>query len=366
MPPSRRRRGAALIVALFSLIRPAAPGQSPAPEAGTYSLSVAPWEKTVSLPAEATPYYRVVLGTSVTGWIDAVEADIGARVEKGDILAKIRAPDLVSARAARAEEARAAEQAVAGARAMLASAEAEAKAAESEFVRLRRLAADGTVTGKARDEAEARASAAVARVSESEARVAVAGADALAAKARVAEAEALLEYTRVVAPFDGLVVGRRAELGDFLASGAEGAGLFTVEQTDPLRVRIHVPEHAAALVRPGQQTRLSLAGREFEVELARVSGSLDPVTRTLAAEADLAGSDLLPGTFGTATMTLASLESAALVPLAAIRTGADGSRHLVVVEGEGRRNLPVTLHATEGGRGVVTGDLATGMTVLVP
>jgi multidrug efflux pump subunit AcrA (membrane-fusion protein) len=109
---------------------------------------LAPWEKTVTLPAEAAPYYRVTLGTPVTGWVDSIKADIGSILKKGDLLAEIRAPELVAARDARVEEARAAEQGVTGAAAMLESAKAEARAVESEYNRLRQLSTTGTVTTK--------------------------------------------------------------------------------------------------------------------------------------------------------------------------------------------------------------------------
>lgn len=325
---------------------------------------LAPWEKTVTLPAEAAPYYRISLGTPVTGWVESVEADIGSVLKKGDLLAVIRAPELVASRDARAEEARAAEQGVTGAAALLDSAKAEAGAVESEFTRLRQLSGSGTVTAKVSDEAGARFASATAKVAEAEAGVASAQAEALAAAARATEAEVLLEYTRLVAPYDGLVVERKAELGDFLASSAEGAALFTFEQTDPLRVRLHVPEHAAALTKAGQAVALKLGGREFQAELARVSGSLDPVTRTVTAEVDLAASGLFPGTFGTATMKLAKLESAALIPLSAVKTETDGSRYILVTAEIGEKKVPVTVHSVEGLKAVITGDLVAGQMVL--
>jgi HlyD family secretion protein len=262
------------------------------------------------------------------------------------------------------EEARAAEQGVAGAAAMLESANAEAGAVESESSRLRQLSGSGTVTAKVGDEAEARFAAAKARVAEAEAGVASAKAAALAAAARATEAGVILEYTRIVAPYDGLVVERKADLGDFLASASEGAALFTFEQTDPLRIRFHVPEQAAPLTKSGQPVTLKLGGREFISELARVSGSLDPVTRTVTAEVDLSGSGLLPGTFGTATMTLAKLEAAALLPLSAVKTDADGSRYVLVTTETGEKKVPVTLHLVEGLKAVLTGDLVAGQSVL--
>lgn len=352
-----------LLPALLSVADPLH-AQTPPPPPPPIPVVLAPWEKTVTLPAEAAPYFRITLGTPVTGWVDAVKADIGSELKKGDVLAEVRAPELVAARDARAEEARAAEQGVTGAMALLESAKAVATAAESEFTRLRQLSSAGTVTTKVSDESAARFAAAKAKVAEAEAGVASAKAEALAAAARATEAEVMLEYTRIVAPYDGRVVARQAEQGDFLATAAEGAALFTFEETDLLRVRLHVPEHAAALTRAGQAVTLKLGGREFKAELARVSGSLDPVTRTVTAEVDLSGSGLLPGTFGTATMTLAKFESAVLLPLSAVKTEADGSRFVLVTAETGEKKVPVTLHTVEGLKAVLTGDLVAGQMVL--
>lgn len=341
---------------------PPVPGPPPPP----VPIVLAPWEKIVSLPAEAAPYYRATLGTPATGWVASVKADAGSRMKKGDLLAEIDAPELIAASAARGAEARAAEQKIVQATAMLSSAEAEAKAAESEYARMSELSGTGTVTKKVGDEAEARFESAKAKVGEAKAGVAAAEAESLAAAARATEAAATLAYTRIIAPYDGLVVERHAELGDFLGSASAGAKLFVYEQTDPLRVRIYLPEHAATLTKAGQAVTLRIAGQEFTAELARVSGSLDPVTRTVTGEVDLTGTGLLPGSYGTATMKLARLESAALVPQVAVRTGADGSRFVVIVEGESQKNVPVTLYTTEGAKAVITGDLVAGMMVLLP
>ena len=329
-----------------------------------HTVTLVPWEKTVTLPAEAAPNFRISLGTTATGWVEAIHVDAGSPVKKGDLLAEIRAPELVAARDARDAEARAAKQLVEQAKAVVESAEAFARAAGSEFARLRELAGTGTVTNKARDEAEARFESAKAKVGEATAGIASAEAGALAAAARATEAEAALAYTRIEAPYDGLVVQRRAELGDFLGSPGKGAELFVLEQTDPLRVKLYVPEHAAALTRSGQEVILQLGGRQFPAKLARVSGSLDPVTRTVLAEVDLAGSGLLPGTFGSATMTLVKLEAAALVPSNCVKTSSDGSRHVLVGNGEGEKKVPVTVHAVEGLNSVITGELVAGQTLL--
>jgi HlyD family secretion protein len=353
-------------VLCLSLVLPLA-AQTPPPAPPKTAAAIAgPWVKTVTLPAEALPFYRIHLGTPTTGWVGKVSADVGSRVKAGDLLAEIRAPELVAARDARAEEARAAKQLISRAASMLTSAEAEAAAAKSEFTRITRLAATGSVTTKARDEAEARSAAAEAKVGEAQAGMVAAEAESLAAAARATEAEAALEYTRITAPFDGLVVARNADLGDFLGSASKRETLFTLEQNNPLRVRIHIPEHAAALADVGDAAILDLGGLKIPAKLTRVSGSLDPVTKTMTAEVDLTDSSLLPGTMGSATLSLASLGNAVTVPYAALHTAADGSRFVKVLSGSETREVPVTLSAMDGRNAILTTGPATGEKVIIP
>ncbi len=332
----------------------------------TAPVTAGPWMKSVTLPAEALPYHRIHLGTTATGWVSEVKADIGSRVKKGDLLAAIDAPELVASAAARAEEARAAKQLITQATSLHRAAEANAAAAKSESSRISRLVASGSVTAKARDEADARLASAEAKVSEVEAAVLGAEAESLAAEARANEARAVLEYTRITAPFDGLVVERRAVPGDFLAPGPTRERLFTLEQTETLRVRMHIPEHAAMLADAGDAAVIQIGGTQVATQLTRVSGSLDPVTKTMTAEVDLAQTKLLPGSMGSATLKLASVDNAILVPLAALHTAADGSRFVKTLDGNNTREVPVTLAAVDGRTAILTTGPAAGDKVIIP
>jgi RND family efflux transporter MFP subunit len=179
-----------------------------------------------------------------------------------------------------------------------------------------------------RNEAAAKVTTAQADVRKSEAARGKAAADVVAAEAKlevakveVARVNALLGYTKITAPYDGIVTQRAINTGDFL-SGSGKEGVFSVARLDPVRVVAHVPEVDAGLVAEGLPVRLSvqsLPGKELRGTVARTSWSLEPGSRTLRTEIDLPNKDaaVRPGMYVYARIT-APLPTAWAVPAAAV------------------------------------------------
>jgi RND family efflux transporter MFP subunit len=116
------------------------------------------------------------------------------------------------------------------------------------------------------------------------------------AKAEVAKIETLLEYTRVTAPFDGVVTRRLINRGALVqaATSTRGLPLFTVQRTDLMRVFADVPEAEAPTVSAGAPAEIIPYGQKgpgFPGRVTRTAGSLDPATRTLRVETDLANAE---------------------------------------------------------------------------
>jgi HlyD family secretion protein len=179
-----------------------------------------------------------------------------------------------------------------------------------------------------RNEAAAKVTSAEAAVIKAEADRDKAGADVTAfeAKSDVAKADArrvtaLLDYTRVKAPFDGIVTRRTVATGDLVTADGK-QGLFAVARIDPVRVVVAVPEADAGAVTLGQEVRISLQGAPGPGEkgaVARTSWSLEPGSRTLRVEVDLPNPDskVRPGTFVTARLS-SEVPAEWAVPAAAI------------------------------------------------
>jgi len=205
-----------------------------------------------------------------------------------------------------------------------AGAHAELQLTEATLKRQEELFADKAATGQQMDEVRAKTEVARAAAGVTEAKIAAAEADVKAAKAAeavakanvdlaasgVARAEALAAYTRIVAPFDGVVTRRGISPGDLVqaATSSRTTLLFTVQRTDKLRVACDLPEVSTAAVRAGDDAEVrfpSLGGDATRATVTRVAGAVNPSTRTMRVEIELdnQAGRLRPGMYAQVTLT---------------------------------------------------------------
>jgi RND family efflux transporter MFP subunit len=207
------------------------------------------------------------------GYLKRWTKDIGARVEKGELLAEIESPEV--------------DQQLHAAIATRDQAAASLELAKSTLARSEELRKTGMIPLQQVDER---------RSAEVQARANLAAADA-----NVVRLKELQGFKRVVAPFSGIITKRNVDVGD-LIDGGGARPLFILSQTDPLRVYVDVPQSYAGLVKAGQKVSVSqseLRGRAFEGRVARTSGAIDPASRTMQVEVSLPNRDgaLLPGAY---------------------------------------------------------------------
>ncbi|MGN6543482.1 MAG: efflux RND transporter periplasmic adaptor subunit, partial [Aureliella sp.] len=345
--------------------------------------------RTVELPGRTEAYEVTPLYANVTGYVTKVAVDIGDRVtgprqgdeknsrqggdervsHEGMVLCEVHVPELeeqmaekkagielVKSVVAQAEAGvkvaeaglASAEARVAEARATVAREEALFNRWQSEYQRVERLASTGAVTQKVAEETRAQLSAADAARQEVTAKIAAvealqnearaalekAKADVEAEKSHqaVAVAEerrvaALLTYTKIRAPFDGVVVQRGVHTGHLVTAGGDNrsAPLLTIMRTDPLRVIIDIPETDAVLVTQKTKVELrvpSLPSRAYAGTITRSSWSLDETSRTLHAEIDLPNpnDEWRPGLYLQAKLTVAEIPDAVAIPKTAVVT----------------------------------------------
>lgn len=355
-----------------AVVAPAKPGaEGAAAAAGAIRVAVVkPARKTlirrVEQPGEIQAIEQTPLHAKVTGYIQTVHVDIGDRVESGQLLAEISIPEYeqelkqkVALDAQAKAETSQAKAAIKVAQAALRSAEALAQEAEaavervaaeharatSEFERVSQLFADKAVTQKILEEAKAAQRAAAAAQSEAQARItsaqaivaeksaaveqAEADAEAIAAKEEVANADreriqAIHVYTRITAPFAGVVTERLIDTGHFVQPGKSNGDkpLLVVARLDRVRVFVDVPEAEAGLVTVGCEAniRIPASGTTIQGQVSRTAWKLDPTSRTLRAAIDLenAAGKLRAGQYVIADLKLAERKDALALPKTAI------------------------------------------------
>jgi membrane fusion protein, multidrug efflux system len=269
--------------------------------------------RTVLLPGEILPYQRVTLHARANGYVERVHVDRGSIVRHGQLLVSLTAPEL---RVGTAE----AESRVQTAESTRAEAEARFAAAEATHDRLKKAAeTPGAIAGNEVIQAEKAVDAARAAVRSADSAVRTAQAAVAATK----QSEA---YLQVTAPFSGVITERYVHPGALVGPGNGSAGaLLELEQVSRLRLVVPIPEANVASVRRGGRVEFrvpAFAGKTFTGTVARIDRSLDPKTRTMAVELDVANTrnELSPGMYPEVSWPAAGPNASLLVPSTAVVT----------------------------------------------
>ena len=294
----------------------------------------------------------------VSGRVIAVGVDLGSYVQRGAVLARLDDADarlrLEGAQAAAAQARSSVTQAEAriGLRpgqtfdpnrvAEVSSARVALDLADKQLRRFERLIESGDVSRSAydqqqaqRDQLRSQYDAALAAARQNNAAIQTARAAANGADAQVAQARKAVSDVVVYAPISGYVAERPVDPGEYVSTSQKVA---TIVRTNPLRVRIDIPEQLIANVQPGQSisvTTSSYADQSFAGRVARISPNVTAASRTLTVEAEVANdrNQLKPGQFATVRILLPKSEAAVLVPARALRTEGTVNRLYVVRDG---------------------------------
>jgi len=319
-----------LAMCLAALAEPAA-AQAPA---------IAPTTQAVSVPATIEAFWSVDLAAKTSGYVSEIKADLGDHVSKGSALALLWVPEaeksLAEAKAtlaAKTQLLKAADSAITQAKQAMTVAQKQLERdkvdLEYQQVTLKRqqeLSAGKAITPQQLDEARAKSETATAQMGIGQAKLGAAQADLDAAQANrevakaqvavaqasVEEEETMLNYTRITAPFDGVITRRMVNMGDLVQGGGganRGAPLFTLQQIDTVRVLCDVPELTAAGVKVGDKAAVKVYGlnnRTISGSVTRLASALDPQTRTMRVEVDLKNADeaLRPGMYAQVTLSV--------------------------------------------------------------
>lgn len=293
------------------------------------------------LPGNVQAFNSAAIFARTNGYVRRWVADIGDNVRAGQTLAILDAPEV--------------DQQLAQARADYQTAVANQRLAATTAQRWSTMLAKDAVSQQESDE----------KNGDLAARTALANAQL----ANVRRLQALQGFTRLSAPFDGVVTSRSAQLGALVVSGnAAAQPLFTVSDTHRMRIYVRVPQVYSAQVRQGIPAKLTLPefpGREFAATVTRSAGAVDAQSGAVLVElqADNREGALKPGAFAQVRFDVPGAGGMRL-PGSAVLYSNSGPA-VAVVGGNGRVTVkPITIARDEGSIVEVSTGLAAGDRVI--
>jgi RND family efflux transporter MFP subunit len=259
------------------------------PAVEVITVESAPSSLPLTLPGETAAWYESTIYARVDGYVEKWFADIGDHVKKGQVLATIDTPEL-DAQLAAVQAKLNADQSLVAAR------QAESDFAKQTYERWKN-SPTGVVSEQERDAKKAGSESSFAQLAQAKAQLGLDQAD-------VDRYMALTQFKQVVAPYDGTITQRRIDIGNLVTagSGANTSSLYHMAQDDPVRVFADVPQSAASDLKVGVDAKIttnSIQDRMFDGKITRTSDAINPQSRTLRVEVDIANSNhvLVPGMY---------------------------------------------------------------------
>jgi RND family efflux transporter MFP subunit len=286
---------------------PAAAGGVPI--VGVVPVSRADLSEELALSAEFRPFQEVNVYAKVNGYVRQMKVDVGDRVKAGDVLAVLEIPELQDD---------------------LQRASAAVERANQEVVRAKASHDDAHLTYTRLSEVLKEQPNLVAQqdIDESHARDETTKASWIAAQSAVREAIAnrskyttMIAYSRITAPFAGVITKRYADTGSLVGAGTASSSqaLVRVSQLDPLRLVLPVPESAVPKVRDGASVEVQVQATKETIaaKVSRTSGEVATSTRTMHVEVDVPNRDLrlAPGMYATATLVQETRKNVLSIPV---------------------------------------------------
>jgi RND family efflux transporter MFP subunit len=333
-PPKIRHAATPLLLAwlLVACDKPKGDGSRIATDAAPRRVAVAvverrPLEKVLDVVGALSVHDEAVVAAQVAGQIEKSYVDVGDRMASGQKMALI--------------DTSAYQVLVRQAAATLARATAKADNAEQTLRRVQQLSKSGFVPTSELDQVVADAGQARA--------------DVQVAQAADAMARLNLDRSQVKSPFAGAVAERIASVGDYVAVGAP---IVKVVQTDPLRLRLQVPERESIEIRVGQAVRITVEGdtKVHTGRIARIAPGIREADRVLPVEADVPnGAGLRAGLFVRAQIVIDAADEGLTVPARSLVTFAGLEKVVQVKDGKAIEKTVVTGRRGEGWIEIVKG-----------
>ncbi len=326
--------------------RAAADDGANAPSAPVVKVTRGNIADNLEIASEFQPFQEIDVYAKVSGYIQKLYVDYGTHVKQGQILAVLEIPELQQQLQQDQASIHRSEQELTRTHEDLNRAQSAYNVAHLTYTRL----AD---VQKSRPELVAQEEVDVSKGKDMEAdadvsaqKAALAGAEdaLLAAKAALGKDQAMFDYARMTAPFDGVITQIYAYTGALIPAGTSSnkgdSALCRLSQNSLLRLVIPVPERAVSNIQIGETVAVNVSGmnRTFDGKIIRFSDQIDTNTRTMHTEVDVPNPkyELVPGMYASVKIPLHSSDKVLTVPVQAFQAGGEG-KGIVLVVGPGNK-----------------------------
>lgn len=321
--------------------------QSPesAPEVGVVKVEKKPLQQSLTVSSELVPFQQIDVYAKESGFVKKLSVDYGTHVKQGDVMAVLEIPELSEQLQEDQEAIKDASNEVDRYQNELERVQAQQKVTHLEYTRLDQVfkTKPGLIAQQDVDDWQGKDLAMQSQVAAARSSLAASQSQLGRAQARLRHDQALYDYSRITAPFDGVVTQRYANYGTLMQSGINSSmqalPLVQLSEDDLFRLVIPVPESYVPYIHIGDavQVRVSALNRTFTGKVARFSVDVAEQTRTMHTEVNVRNPDhvLMPGMYVEATLTFNRRKSAIVVPPQTVNIEGD-QRSVWVVDPSGR------------------------------
>jgi RND family efflux transporter MFP subunit len=312
------------------------PEHASAPVAAVVKVGHGTLGTPLTLAGGFKPFQEVDLHAKVAGYIKTMYVDVGSHVKEGQTLAVLEVPELVAELSGADAAVRRAKEEIRRAQGDVQRAKSAHEATHAMADRLTQASDSraGLVAQQEVDDARAKDLEGEAQVSSAQAALSAAEQALDVAVATQQQYKALSDYTKITAPFTGVITVRYADTGSLIAAGTssstQSAPVVRIAQISVLRLVLPIPESIAGQIRLGDPVKVHVQAlnQDSVGKVSRFADALDPQTRTMETEIDFQNPDgkLLPGMYVEAKIGVAAKTDVLTVPLEAVETnGSEGT-----------------------------------------
>lgn len=319
--------------------------QQNAPEVGVVKVEKKPLRQTLTVSSELVPFQQIDVYAKESGFVRQLNVDYGTHVKQGDVMAVLEIPELSLQLQEDQEAIKDASNEVDRYQNELERVQVQQRVAHLEYTRLETVAKNrpGLVAQQDVDDWQGKDLAMQSQVAAARATLAASQSRLGRAQARLRHDQALYDYSKITAPFSGVVTKRYANYGTLMQSGINSSmqalPLVQLSEDDLFRLVIPVPESYVPYIHTGDpvQVRVAALNRTLTGKVARFSVDVEEQTRTMHTEVNVRNPDrvLMPGMYVEATLTFNRRKSAIVVPPQTVNIEGD-QRSVWVVDPSGK------------------------------